>query len=73
MRAAVNGAIEELTAEHRGRDIVAVAHGGTIRAAIALALNLGPQGGLAFAIENCSLTRLDHYAGPTGRDGGSGW
>ncbi len=28
-----------------------------------------PQGGLAFAIENCSLTRLDHYAGPDG----TGW
>lgn len=65
----VNAAIVELTAEHRGRDIVAVAHGGTIRAAIALALNLAPQGGLAFAIENCSLTRLDHYSAP----GEEGW
>ncbi|ACA18034.1 Phosphoglycerate mutase [Methylobacterium sp. 4-46] len=65
----VHAAIAELTAEHRGRDIVAVAHGGTIRAAIALALALPPQGGLAFAVENCSLTRLDHYEGPDG----AGW
>ncbi|WP_407525454.1 histidine phosphatase family protein [Methylobacterium oryzisoli] len=65
----VHAAIAEVTAAHRGRDIVAVAHGGTIRAALALALALPPQGGLAFAIENCSLTRLDHYDGPDG----TGW
>ena len=43
-----------------GQDVVAVAHGGTIRAAIAHALGLGPGGGLAFSIENCSVTRLDY-------------
>ena len=59
----VGGAIERATREHRGRDIVAVAHGGTIRAAIAIALNLPPRGGFAFMIDNCSLTRLDHYQG----------
>ncbi|MEH3148152.1 MAG: histidine phosphatase family protein [Methylobacterium frigidaeris] len=66
----VRGAIDELTVEHRGRDIVAVAHGGTIRAAIAIALGLPPQGALAFAVENCSLTRLDHYDDGAG---GAGW
>ncbi|NNM72295.1 histidine phosphatase family protein [Enterovirga aerilata] len=65
----VAAAIERLTAEHAGRDIVAVAHGGTIRGAIAHALDLAPQAALAFAVENCSLTRLDHYSGETG----SGW
>ncbi|GAC1553782.1 MAG: histidine phosphatase family protein [Beijerinckiaceae bacterium] len=55
----VRAAITQLIAAHRGRDIVAVAHGGTIRAAIAIALQLEPQGGLAFATENCALTRLD--------------
>jgi alpha-ribazole phosphatase len=55
-------AIERLTAEHRGRDIVAVTHGGTIRAAIALALGLAPQAALAFSADNCSLTRLDHLS-----------
>jgi alpha-ribazole phosphatase len=53
-------AIERLTGEHRGRDIVAVTHGGTIRAALSLALRVAPQTALAFAAENCSLTRLDH-------------
>ena len=55
-------AIDQATRAHRGRDIVAVTHGGTIRAAIAHALALDPQAALGFQIENCSLTRLDHLA-----------
>ena len=62
-------AIARATEKHRGSDIVAVAHGGTIRAAIAIALSLPPRGGFAFLIDNCSLTRLDHYQGPNG----AGW
>ncbi len=57
----VGAAIERTTKAHQGSDIVAVAHGGTIRAAIAIALGLPPRGGFAFMIDNCSLTRLDHY------------
>jgi broad specificity phosphatase PhoE len=60
--------IERLNREHRGRDIVAVTHGGTIRAALGLALGLDPRAALAFATDNCSLTRLDHLPGA----GGSG-
>ena len=60
--------IRRLTAEHRGRDIVAVTHGGTIRAALALALGLEPQSALSFLIENCSLTRID-YLSPQGAPG----
>ena len=55
-------AIDRLNVEHRGRDIVAVAHGGTIRAAVGVALGLAPQASLAFSTANCSLTRLDHLA-----------
>jgi alpha-ribazole phosphatase len=58
--ARVAPAIERLNLEHSGRDIVAVTHGGTIRAALGLALGLAPEAALAFATENCSLTRLDH-------------
>jgi len=65
----VRGAVAQLTQRWRGRDIVAIAHGGTIRAALAIALGLEPEGGLAFAIDNCSLTRLDHMQG----DGEAGW
>jgi broad specificity phosphatase PhoE len=55
-------AIERLTMQHRGRNIVAVTHGGTIRAALGLALGLGPEAALAFAADNCSLTRLEHLS-----------
>lgn len=61
-------AIEGITAQHRGKDIVAVAHGGTIRAAVGLALGNQPETGLAFDIDNCSVTRLDHYANPPAKD-----
>ena len=33
--------IERLNAAHQGRDIIAVTHGGTIRAAVAMALEIG--------------------------------
>jgi broad specificity phosphatase PhoE len=54
------GAILEINAAQPGQEIIAVAHGGTIRAAIALALGGQPDKGLAFDIDNCSVTRLDH-------------
>ena len=62
-------AIARLSARHRGRDIVAVTHGGTIRAALGVALGLAPQAALAFSTDNCSLTRLDHLSAG---DGGPG-
>jgi broad specificity phosphatase PhoE len=58
----VCGAIARIGAEHAGRDVIAVAHGGTIKAAIGLALGGLPDKGLAFDIDNCSVTRLDHFA-----------
>lgn len=66
----VSRAIHQLVEAHAGRDIIAVAHGGTIRAALALALGLDPEAALAISIENCSITRIDHIDGP-GR--GHGW
>src|SRR5436309_2824401 len=62
----VRRAIERINAEHAGKDVIAVGHGGTIKAAIGLALDGQPEKGLAFDIDNCSVTRLDHFAG-TGR------
>jgi alpha-ribazole phosphatase len=58
--ARVEVAVGRLTAAHRGRDIVAVGHGGSIRAALAVALGVKADRVLAFAIDPCSLTRLDH-------------
>ena len=60
----VAGAVTRLTDEHASGDIVAVAHGGTIRAALALALGLDPETALAFSIDNLSITRIDHVDGP---------
>jgi alpha-ribazole phosphatase len=56
------GAIELINAEQAGRDVIVAAHGGTIRAAIGLALGGQPGKGLDFDIDNCSVTRLDHIA-----------
>jgi|SRR5665213_1047100 len=56
----VREGILQIRAEHAGRDVIAVAHGGTIKAAIGLALGGLPDKGLLFDIANCSVTRLDH-------------
>jgi broad specificity phosphatase PhoE len=66
----VAAAVSRITREHAGRNIVAVAHGGSIRAAVALALGLEPEAALALSIDNLSLTRLDHIDGP---GNGHGW
>ena len=56
-------AIDRLTIAHAGRDVIAVGHGGTIKAAIGLALGGLVEKGLSFDIDNCSVTRLDHFPG----------
>src|SRR6202051_1381169 len=58
----VRAVIERINAEHAGKDVIAVAHGGTIKAAIGLALDHRPAQGLAFDIDNCSVTRIDPLA-----------
>lgn len=62
----VRDAVERLSRAHAGRDIVVVAHGGTIRAALAHALGLSPDQALAFVVDNCSLTRLKRIEPPGG-------
>ncbi len=57
--ARVTPAIHRLSEEYAGKDIVAVSHGGTIRAALSLALGLDPETALAFATQNFGITRLD--------------
>lgn len=58
--------IHALNERYAGRDIVAVTHGGTIRAAIAEALRLDPEAALRLSVDNCSLTRIDHIEGAAG-------
>lgn len=60
--ARVAARMEALTFDNLGRDIVAVTHGGTIRAALAHALGLTPAQVLAVDVVNLGLTRLDHIA-----------
>jgi alpha-ribazole phosphatase len=50
-----------LTAEYRGRDIVATAHGGTIRAALSHAFDMHPEAAVRFEIDNVSLTVIEHF------------
>lgn len=52
--------IDAIGALHSGRDIITVTHGGTIRAALGLALG-GPNDiAHAFTIDNCSITVIEH-------------
>jgi broad specificity phosphatase PhoE len=59
-----------LTLQHAGSDIVVVAHGGSIRAALAAALDIEPERALGFSVDNLSVTRLDHIEG---RSSGAAW
>ncbi len=65
----VQPAILRLSERHAGRDIVSLSHGGVIRAALALALGLAPENALAFAVDNLSLTRIEHFPEPGGAHG----
>lgn len=65
--------LERYTAEHAGRDIVAVCHGGSIRGALAHAMGLSPEGGMAVVVDTLSLTRLDHIDGGLLRGRGATW
>lgn len=61
--ARVGPALEDLAHRHAGEDVVVVAHGGTIRAAIAHAMGLSPAQALCFSVKNLSLTRLERHGG----------
>ncbi|NQU60499.1 MAG: histidine phosphatase family protein [Rhodospirillales bacterium] len=65
--------IGRLTLEHQGRDIVAVAHGGTIRAALSVALSLEPKQGMALKIDNLSISVLEHVKDGLLRGAGGVW
>lgn len=73
-------AVARLSREFAGRDIIAVAHGGSIRAAVGLALGLDARTAMAIVVDNLSLTRLAFLAdagggagaGPGAAGGGRG-
>lgn len=61
--------IHRLNTIHEGRDVVVVAHAGSIRAAIGHALGGTPRAGLSFRVNPLSLTRIDAVQ----REGDTWW
>jgi broad specificity phosphatase PhoE len=57
--ARVGAALERLATEHAGEDVVIVAHGGSIRGAVAHCLRIAADSALHLAVQNLSLTRLE--------------
>jgi broad specificity phosphatase PhoE len=55
----VGAALERIAVRHAGEDVVIVSHGGSIRAAVAHCLGIGPDNALHLAVQNLSLTRLE--------------
>jgi alpha-ribazole phosphatase len=61
--------VDQISRTHAGLamlppgDVVLVAHSGTIRAVLAIALDLAPDGALRFVIDPLSLTRIDRLDG----------
>lgn len=55
--------VRESLADLPAGDVVLVVHSGTVRAALAIALDLAPDAALRFAIDPLSLTRIDRVAG----------
>lgn len=64
--ARVTPLIDDLTHRHAGRDIVAVTHGGTIRAALHHALGLSGEISHGFIIDNVSVSMLEHMRDANG-------
>ncbi len=58
----VRAVVDRLTETHRGRDIIAVAHAGSIRAALTVALDLSAESVHGICLDPLSLTRIDHKA-----------
>ncbi|RKK04581.1 histidine phosphatase family protein [Pseudoroseomonas wenyumeiae] len=59
----VGPALEDMVEQMPGQDVVVVAHGGSIRAALAYALRLDPHQAFQFSVKNLSLTRLEWHRG----------
>ena len=57
--ARVTATVERLNSDHSGQNIIAIAHAGSIRAAISHALGGDPKAVLSFQLAPLSLTRID--------------
>lgn len=58
----VEKTVLHLAKKYAGQDIVCVTHAGTIRAAIAQALDMSPSAALRLKIDTLSLSHIDHIA-----------
>ena len=65
--------IDRLGEQHKGRNIVAVAHGGTIRAAMAVALKLEPEQGMAIRVDTLSVSIFENVEDGLLRGKGGVW
>lgn len=59
----VGPVLDGLADSHPDRDVVIVAHGGSIRAALAHATGISAHQALQFSIKNLGLTRLERHDG----------
>jgi len=78
LRQRVERFIDRVIDSHHGKDIVCVAHRGTILAALQIALNLPLRNSVSFDVGNVSLTRLTFHSdipegGPQWRVGDVSW
>lgn len=64
--ARVRAAMREIEADHAGRTLWLIAHAGTIRAALAVALDMPAARALGFAVDHLSATAMTSF-------GGAGW
>ncbi len=61
--ARVGPVLDGMVRDHPGEDLVIVAHGGSIRAALAHACRLDGEQAFQFSVRNLSLTRLENHGG----------
>lgn len=71
LRARVENFVNRMIETHQGKDLVCVAHRGTILAALQIALDLPMKNSVSFDIGNVSLTRLTHHGDVP--EGGPNW
>jgi broad specificity phosphatase PhoE len=64
-------AVDRISDDHLGRDIVCVAHGGPIVTAIASALDIDLRRAVSIVIQNLSITRIHRVERP--QPGGPEW
>lgn len=63
----VNKGVDQLVADHKGRDIIVVAHFGVILTQIQRASNMSAKSVFSFVIDNLSITQIDHLGADTWR------